>query len=154
MPYGIAIVLGMVFAVAATVLAYIFIIPESRRSGTSKLIQILHDILNFKHLLIETIMKFLYVFGTLASVSVGFFMLFSVQRYGSYYTRSMFSTGLIMLFVVPILLRLVFEATMLMVIMAKHLGEINKKTPALKPAAQRVRRPEPKPVNEDYNSYE
>lgn len=152
MPTNVATILGIILALLSTVAAYIFIIPESRRKNLNKFLKILHDILTFKQLLIETILRFLYIFATLACISIGFFMLFSVE-----YGQSMFGIGLLMIIGAPILLRLIFELFMLTFIQVKNLIEINKKTPAPRAAAPRARRPENQSRQNydsgDYNPY-
>lgn len=140
------LILGIVIGIAAVVCAYIFIIPEKRVKGMNKFLYILHNIFTFKSLLIEKINRFLYVLLTILSITVGFFMLFA---------EDMFPVGLLMMLILPILLRIVFEASMLKIIMTNNLIELNKKT-SPKPAA-RPQRPAPRPApryeENSYNPY-
>ena len=47
---------GGVLAAVATVLAYVFIIPENRREKLNALGKFLHDTCNFKYLIVEKIL--------------------------------------------------------------------------------------------------
>lgn len=155
MPMNVALIIGFILAVIATVAVYIFVIPESRRQSLNKALLIIHNIFTFKKLLLESILRFLYTFLTIVSVCVGFFMLFSVSE--SYRgDQSMFVEGLIVLIVSPIVLRITFEMLMLKFIEVKNVIDINKKmTPAK--AAPRARRPEASSQQQynssNYNSY-
>ena len=49
MDYGlIFVVLPFIFAIVATILAFVFIVPEKCRKGLNKFGQFLHDTVNFK----------------------------------------------------------------------------------------------------------
>lgn len=140
------LILGIVIGIAAVVCAYIFLIPEKRVKGMNKFLYTLHNIFTFKSLLIEKINRFLYVLLTILSITVGFFMLFA---------ENMFPVGLLMMLILPIILRIAFEASMLKIIMTNNLIELNKKT-SPKPAA-RPQRPAPRPApryeENSYNPY-
>lgn len=140
------LILGIVIGIAAVVCAYIFVIPEKRVKGMNKFLYTLHNIFTFKSLLIEKINRFLYVLLTILSVSLGFFMLF---------TKDTFAIGIIVLLLLPIILRIVFEASMLKIIMTNNMIELNKKF-SPKPAS-RPQRPAPRPApryeSESYNPY-
>lgn len=128
MPAGVAVILGIIVAVAATVLAYIFILPESKRSALPKFFQFVADLFNFKYLVLEKILKALYIFNTLACVGVGFFMLFCFQRswwgggiiYEGYW-------GLIVMILGPVVVRLMYEGMMLIILLVKNTIELNQK---------------------------
>ncbi len=129
---GVLVVLGVVFAIAATVLLAIFVLPEGKRAALPKFFQILHDIFNFKDLLIEKILKILYVFSTMYCVLGGFFMLFSFVRmpdfYGYGYSfRWTGWSGLLFMVLGPIVCRLAYEGLMMFILLVKNTIEINKK---------------------------
>ncbi len=131
---GILSVLGILFAIAGTVLLYIFVLPAKKRAALPKFFRILHDIFNFKSLLLELILKALYTFSTLACVFIGFFSLFSfetIPSYGYYYTSTEIVwtgwVGLIIMIFGPILVRLVYEGIMMMILLVKNTIEINNK---------------------------
>ena len=115
LPYGLTIVV-IILALAATVAAYILIMPEKKRSQLSGAAALLHDVFQFKSFLLEKIVKFLYVFFTILFVILGFFTLFKS-----------FGSGLLLMLLGPIVLRLVFETFMLTIMLVKNVIEINRK---------------------------
>lgn len=129
------LILGIVIGIAAVVAAYIFVIPEKRVNGMNKFLYTLHNIFTFKNLMIEKILRFLYVVITILSITIGFFMLFA---------KNMFLTGLLTMIFTPIVVRIIFEASMLMIILTNNVIELNKK--ASPRPAPRVQRPAPRPV--------
>ncbi len=152
----IAAILGFVGALTLTILLYVFVIPEKKDGKFgNKFWQLLHNIFNFKSLLIEVILKFCYVFGTLFIIVYGFFLLFSMDGYG-YYRESMALPGLLMLILGPIGLRLMYEGVMMLIILVKKVISIDnklkvpeetKKAPkAPRPAPQPKPRPAPRPA--------
>ena len=66
-------ILSAIFSIAATVLAFIFITPEAKRNTLNKFGKFLHDILNFKSLLIEKLLKGAYILSTAFVLFYGFF---------------------------------------------------------------------------------
>ncbi len=124
----VASVIGLVFAIAATVLALIFITPESRRKGQNKFLSILADIFNFRGLLVEYIIKVLYIFCTLYLVFYGFFLLFSWQT--NYWTGEDSYNGFLGLAIMvlgPIIIRISFEFFMMFILLVKNVIQINNK---------------------------
>ena len=73
-------IIGGVLAVVATILAYVFIVPESRREKLNAFGKFLHDTCNFKYLIVEKILQALYIFFTADLIILGFFMLFAAPR--------------------------------------------------------------------------
>lgn len=123
-------ILAAVFAVAATVCAFIFVVPE--KSGKNKFLQVLSDILNFKTLFIEKFMQALYILATAYVILFGFFMLFYVQEgySGYYYSRPAQwygGYGLLLMIVGPIAIRLVYEVIMMSILLVKNVIQINGK---------------------------
>ena len=131
MEMGTITILGLIGGLIATILAFIFIIPESRLSQLGHPILIfLHNLFNFKSLWIEKILKFFYTFLTITSVATGFFMLFQVEeRWGYYYHEKEWVgyRGLIVMIVAPIVIRIVYELLMMTVLLVKNTIEINNK---------------------------
>ena len=70
-------IIAAVLAVGATIAAFIFLLPEAKRPKLNKFLGTVSDILNFKTLFIEKILKALYVFATAFALIFGFLMLFS-----------------------------------------------------------------------------
>lgn len=127
MPVGVAVVLGVLVAVAATVLAYIFVLPDSRRASLPKFFRLVADFFNFKYLVLEKVLKALYIFNTLACIGIGFCMLFSVIRYGWYGPVYIGYWGLIVMILGPVLVRLIYEGMMLIILLVKNTIELNQK---------------------------
>ena len=124
---AIAYVIGMVLAIAATVLAGIFIMPVRRREKMkNKFMIFLHDIFNFKQLIIEVILKYIYVLATCAVILVGFCTLF-VR-----YNNALLSFAMMILG--PIIIRILYEFIMLTILLVKNVIEINAKMPVKKDA--------------------
>lgn len=122
MPQTTAYLLGAIFGLAATVLAAIFLVPESKKEKfkNSKFMLWLHDFLNFRTLIIEKILKFVYILATAFCICGGFFMLFS---------KGGFVTGLLTMIFGPIVVRITFELLMLAIIAVNNIIQINKKMP-------------------------
>lgn len=108
------VVITFILTIAATIAAYIFIIPESKREKLNGFGKWLHDFFNLKGLWIESILRVLYVFLTIYFVISGFITLFSS-----------FLGGLAMMIIVPIFLRLSFEMLFLTILLVKNVIEIN-----------------------------
>lgn len=127
---AVFIILGIVLALAATIVAWIMIVPEKKRPQLNKFFQYLHDLFNFKSLWLEKILKFLYIFETLSCVIVGFFMLFSFNSFrgfgGGRVTWNGW-IGLLIMILGPILVRIGFEFTMMLVLLVKNTMELNDK---------------------------
>ena len=128
---GLALFLGIVTTIILLILAYKFIVPEKRRAQLNKLGQFLNDVFNFKFLIIEKIMRFLYVLATVSCVGVGVFMLLGITSYTSYsgttYTTWYGFYGLLLAIVGPFAVRLAFESIMLFLLLVKNVIQINKK---------------------------
>ena len=132
MASGTISILIFVLAIVATTLAFVFIVPEKKRSRLNGFGKFLHDMVNFKFLIIEKIMQALYIFATAFVVLAGFFMLFYVEEgYHSYY----YSTpdkwyggyGLLTMVLGPIVIRIVYEFMMMTILLVKHVIQINCK---------------------------
>ncbi|MBR6530631.1 MAG: hypothetical protein IKT43_04375 [Clostridia bacterium] len=109
--------LAVLLAVVATILTLIFITPEKKYATLPKGLRVLADIFNFKGLLIEAILKTLYIFSTLLAIFMGFV---------SMITASFFS-GLLMIVLAPIGIRFVFELLMMAILAVKNIISINNK---------------------------
>ena len=132
MPVYVAFILGFILAATATIVSYVLIVPAKKRDGLNKFLKWLHDLFNFRFLLIEHILKVFYIFTTALCVSVGVFMLFSVTQMLDFTSLSVSSHymggyGLLLIIFGPIVCRLVFEGLMLAVLHLKNTMEINDK---------------------------
>lgn len=69
-------IIATILAIAATVVAFVMIVPESKREKLGRFGKFLHDAVNFKFLIVEKILQALYIFVTAYVILCGFFMLF------------------------------------------------------------------------------
>ena len=125
MSLNVATILGLIAAIACTVLAMIFITPEKKRASLPKFFQIVHDIFNFKFLVVEYLMKTLYILATLYSICYGFFMLFS--SYSSFHFESAAGQGLLTMLLGPIVIRILYEFIMMAILAVNNIIAINRK---------------------------
>ena len=126
--YGISaspwqVVAAVFLAITATVLAFIFIVPEKRRARLNSFGKFLHDTCNFKYLIVEKILQALYIFLTCFVLLCGFFMLFRVNYWGEW--QGLY--GILMMVAGPIAIRLVYELAMMPVLLVKNVISINNK---------------------------
>ena len=116
---GVAIwtIIAFVIAVAAGIMIYFMFVKDNK--PISQNLQKIKDLLDFKVMLIEPILKVVYIISTL------FVILFS---FGLITTS--FSTFLIVLIVCPIGIRIIYELIMINIMIWKNTKEINKNTAA------------------------
>lgn len=111
-------VIALCLALVGTILSFIFITPEKKRDKLPKFFQIVHDIFNFKGLIIEKILKALYIFFTLYAILNSFFLLFSGAN---------FFGCLLSMILLPLFIRIVFEFLIMTILLVKNTISINKK---------------------------
>ena len=126
MPVNAAYILGILSAIAATVLAFVFILPDKKKAALPDALKKIANILDFRTLFLEKIIKALYLFLTFACICVGLFMLISVN-YGFYTDMWMGGIGLLIMIVGPIVIRILFESAMLFILLVQNVIEINNK---------------------------
>ena len=124
----IFLIIAVVLAIAATVLAFIFVVPEKRREKLNAFGKFLHDLCSFKFLVVEKILQALYIFSTAFIILYGVLQLFNVQRdYWTGASRWMGGTGLLCIIVGPIAVRLSYELMMMAILLVKNVISINRK---------------------------
>ena len=124
----IFLIIAVVLAIAATVLAFIFVVPEKRREKLNAFGKFLHDLCSFKFLVVEKILQALYIFSTAFVILFGVLQLFNVQRdYWTGASRWMGGTGLLCIIVGPIAVRLSYELMMMAILLVKNVISINRK---------------------------
>lgn len=128
-------VLPVILAIVATVLAFVFIVPDKKREKLNKFWKFVHDTVNFKYLIIEKILQAMYIFATSATILTGFFMLFYVEKgysYGYYYRSPTWygGYGLLVMILGPIVIRILYELGMMLVLLVKNVIQINNKMKA------------------------
>ncbi len=129
---SVIFILAAVLAIAATVLAFIFITPDKKREKLNNFGKFLHDALNFKFLIVDKILQAMYILATAYTVLLGFFMLFYVQEgYSGYYYSSpdqwYGGYGILIMILGPIAVRLVYELAIMAVLLVKNVIQINNK---------------------------
>ncbi len=124
---SVAVVLGVVVALVGTILSLVLIVPESKRKNLPKFFRFVHDLFNFKFLVLEKVLQVLYILCTLLCIGIGFFMLFA--GYESYWSgyESYFPYGLALIVLGPIGVRLAYEGMMLIILLVKNTIAINNK---------------------------
>ena len=120
-------IIGGILAVVATVLAYVFIVPESRREKLNAFGKFLHDTCNFKYLIVEKILQALYIFFTADLIILGFFMLFAAPKDFFGERHWLGGYGILIMILGPILIRLVYELLMMAILLLKNVISINNK---------------------------
>ena len=116
----------LILALGAAIAAFILVVPESKRRQFTGFMRVLHDILNFKQLLIEKILKFCYIFLTVYAVLSGFFGSFQYMEWDAGYGLLMMLASLTL---IPLLIRIIFEFSMMVILLVKNVIDINKKLP-------------------------
>ncbi len=139
----VAFVLGLICAIVGTVLSLIFITPAKKRDGLNPFFRFLHDLFNFKYLVIEKILKALYILSTIFCLVCGFFLLFSgYQTYGGWLGgggfRSLAGSGLLLMIFGPVLMRIIYEFMMMAVLAVNNIIQINRKLKDQNPAPAKV----------------
>lgn len=127
LPTTMLIIAG-VLALVATVLAFIYVVPEKRREKLGAFGKFLHDTCNFKYLMVEKILQALYIFTTAAVIIFGVLMLFRTEY--NYWTGDriwMGGYGLLIIILGPIAIRLSYELMMMAILLLKNVISINHK---------------------------
>lgn len=108
-------IVALILAIIGGILAY-FLFFKPEKSFDNKFLNWLKDFGNFKKMLIEVILKVSYIILTI------FITLFSFNFIGKN-----FFAFLLVLTVGNVVLRLVYEASLMMIMIWKNTAEINKK---------------------------
>ena len=127
---GFAAFIGIVATIVFTILAYKHIIPEKKRAGLNKLGQFLHDVFNFKFLIIEKVFQFFYVLATIACVCLGLSMILGFTAYewrDKVYSDWYGIYGILTAIIGPFAIRLAYEMIMMGLLLVKNVMQINKK---------------------------
>ena len=126
-------VVVIIISAILSILAIALIAPEKKRSSQGWLLRSLADIINFKHFLIESILKFIYVAATIFTFIMSLILCVLYLVYGDI-TR--FAICLLIFAVSPFAIRIAYEFIMLLIILVKNVTEINNKLTQTPTAAQ------------------
>ena len=117
-------ILAGILAIAATVLAFVFILSKKGRSSQNPFVKFLVNVCDFRSLIIEKILKALYIFFTSFTILYGFLGIFN---FGSYNYGATLLQSLLTLILGPIAIRIFYELIMLAVLAIKNIIQINNK---------------------------
>ncbi len=119
-------IISIILALAATILAFIFILPDKKRSRLNFLGKFVHDLCNFKFLVIEKILQFVYVTMTAYCILYGFLSIFTFyDTWGG--VRWAGQGGFLIMLLGPIVVRIAFELIMMAILAVKNIVQINNK---------------------------
>ncbi len=123
--FGEAIsVLAVVLAIVATVLAFVVVLSKKGRESQNPFMKFLVNVCDFRSLIIEKILKALYIFSTSFIILKGVLGIFD---FGSYNYGLNLITSILTAVLGPIFIRIVYELLMLTVILVKNVIQINNK---------------------------
>lgn len=123
----IFLIIAVILGIVATVLAFILIVPEKRRESQGAFCKFLHDLCNFKFLVVEKILQALYIFSTAFVILFGVLQLFNVQENWAGGHTWMGGIGLLYIILGPIIVRLTYEMMMMVILLVKNVIAINHK---------------------------
>lgn len=147
MSSSVASALTIVLSIIVTVLGIVFFVPKKNREKFGKGFARIHDFVNFKTFIVDYILKGLYILSTAMCIFGGLFTIFTFKTtyQNVYNSSSIFSqrqaqtslsadnigTGILIMILGPIIVRIVYELLMLAVVGVKNVIEINKKIPSV-----------------------
>lgn len=112
---------ALILGIIATVLCFIYIVPEKKYNHLNKFGKWLHNMVTFKTLVVEKVLQAIYIFFTAYIILLGFFVMID----GDYYNGM--ETGLAITVFGPIAIRLFYELAMMMILLVKNVIQINRK---------------------------
>ncbi|MBE6572047.1 MAG: hypothetical protein E7656_07355 [Ruminococcaceae bacterium] len=121
---GILVFVLLIVVLFVSMILFSELIPEKKRQGLGKLGKKLHDFFNFKYLVTEKILQFLYIFATLVILIYGIVMLFNVEPWTGKWRGYI---GLLIMIGGTVVARLAFEMSMLLILAVKNIIQINNK---------------------------
>lgn len=125
MPISPEVTVGIISALVSlvcSILVWVLVMPEKKRPTLNAFFTFVSDVFNFRSLLIEKILKFTYLLLTLFAILFGF-LAFVV----SIDDGRAALIGLLVMILGPIVLRLIYELSMMAVLLVKNVIEINNK---------------------------
>ncbi len=127
----VIIILSILGAGALSVLYYLGIL---KKAG-NKFLQFVHDLISFKTLYVEQILRVLYVFLTVFVVIYGMIVPFASINYYFSFGQALLEC-LASIVLGPIVIRLVYEFLMMLILAISHLSAIRKNTETLAKQAE------------------
>ncbi len=161
---SVASALTIVLSIIVAVVGIVFFLPPKNREKFGKGFKRIFDFVNFKTFIVDYVLKGLYILSTAMCVIGGFLTIFTVRTtYQNVYdSNSVFSqtqattslsvdnigTGLLIMVLGPIIVRIVYELIMLTIVGVKNIIEINKKMDCCKGEEAKTETEEPTFVEE------
>ena len=121
----VSVIVCILSIIVSIILAALFL-PTKKRDQLTGFSAWLHDLFNFRTLVIEKIFKYLYILSTCVCIIGGFFMMVSAV-FSDYNVGQQLLTGLLTLVLGPIAVRIVYEVVMMFILLVTNVLEINKK---------------------------
>lgn len=121
---GAIAVLALVLAIVATVLAFVLVLSKKGRNSQNPFMKFLVNVCDFRSLIIEKILKALYIFSTAYIIFVGILGIFN---FGSRDYGANLLSSLLTIILGPIVIRILYELIMLAVLAVKNIIQINNK---------------------------
>lgn len=109
-------ILAVIFAIVGGILVYILFLNSKKGTKLTGFLAWLKDFLSFKKMLIEPILKVCYLICTIFVILISF----------NFITTS-FLSFLLILILGPVIIRLIYEGTLLIIMIWKNTADINKK---------------------------
>ncbi|MDD5980330.1 MAG: hypothetical protein PUC23_04375 [bacterium] len=110
-------VLAIVLAIIGGLLVYFLFLNSKKDMKLNGFLKWLKDFLNFKTMILEVILKILYLISTIYVILLSFSFI-----------SSSFLTFLFILVFGPILVRVIYESSLMFIMIWKNTSEINKNT--------------------------
>lgn len=145
MSSSVASALTIILSIIVAVVGIVFFLPPKNREKFGKGFKRIFDFVNFKTFIVDYVLKGLYILSTAMCVIGGFLTIFTVRTtyQNVYNSNSVFSqtkattslsvdnigTGLLIMVLGPIIVRIVYELIMLTIVAVRNIMEINKKMP-------------------------
>ena len=116
---NVLMIVAAILALIAVIVVFITVLPAKKRDRLPKGLKIVHDICNFNGLIVEKILKALYIFATVFSI---FYFLFAM-----FADIDSFLIHFLCFLIVPFVIRIIFEFMMMAILLVKNVIAINLK---------------------------
>ncbi|SHI10877.1 hypothetical protein SAMN02745229_01451 [Butyrivibrio fibrisolvens DSM 3071] len=153
MDINTAMIIGAVIALVVTILICAIILPVNKEGQFTGFLKTIRDYFLMRYLIVELIVRFLFVFATTACIFIGFFIMFTENGF-----ESNFLPGILTIIIGPIICRIIYELLMVAILQLRNIIEINNKIPGQitadiykVPAPTPIGQPAQKPVQPSVN---
>ncbi|SFA90186.1 zinc-ribbon domain-containing protein [Acetitomaculum ruminis DSM 5522] len=133
MEMGFAIGLGSFISLVLTIVVCAVVTPKSKEGKYTGFLRFIRDYFLMKYLVVEAILRFFFILTTISCITIGVFLLIShtpsygFYGYGTYGGDSTAVPGILLIICGPIITRLTYELSMIMIMLLKNTIEINAK---------------------------